>query len=86
MPMAVANIVKPKLSQQLQTLLVLEMRVVFLAAPIPPPAMEIDCTAGIECFEQTTCEANGHTGCCLSGCNTGSCYCDSLCHIFENCL
>ena len=33
--------VKPKLSQQLQTLLVLEMRVVFLAAPIPPPAKEI---------------------------------------------
>ena len=41
MPMAVANIAKPKLNQQLQTLLVLEMRVVFLAAPIPPPAMEI---------------------------------------------
>ena len=40
MPMVETNMVKPKLSQQLQTLLVLEMRVVFLAAPIPPPAME----------------------------------------------
>ena len=31
------------------------------------------------------CVANGHTDCCLSGCNTGSCWCDSLCHNFGDC-
>lgn len=42
--------------------------------------------AGVQCFEKSLCETNGgFTGCCVSGCNQGGCYCDQACHGFGDC-
>ena len=44
-----------------------------------------DRTAGVKCNPKGTCEAAGHTECCTSGCNAGSCYCDTACYGFGDC-
>ena len=42
--------------------------------------------AGVKCNSSPgPCEAAGHTGCCISGCNAGGCYCDSACYGFGDC-
>lgn len=45
-----------------------------------------DSTGGVKCSGVISqCEADGHTGCCTSGCNAGGCYCDEVCHTFQDC-
>ena len=42
--------------------------------------------AGVRCSgEIGLCEAAGFTGCCISGCNQGTCWCDQFCHNFGDC-
>ena len=46
---------------------------------------QVDAIASVRCTPKTICENAGHTGCCVSGCNTGTCYCDDSCHFFQDC-
>lgn len=47
---------------------------------------DAESTAGVKCQgEVSQCEAAGHSGCCISGCNAGGCFCDSVCHNFGDC-
>ena len=44
--------------------------------------------AGIRCRNVSVCELAGHTSCCTGPeelCSVGECYCDALCHTFEDC-
>lgn len=46
-------------------------------------------SAGVVCDVPIAggCKILGHTGCCISGCYqpAGFCYCDSFCHVFNDC-
>ena len=44
--------------------------------------------AGIRCRNLSLCETAGHTGCCTGpeeSCSVGECYCDEMCHFFQDC-
>lgn len=47
--------------------------------------------AGVRCSGPPgPCESSGHTSCCISGCSVNMpgaplCYCDSVCHTFDDC-
>ena len=50
------------------------------------PTCGSDQVAGVRCQgDVSQCEAAGHTGCCNSGCFAGNCYCDAVCHVFNDC-
>ncbi len=51
----------------------------------PANMCDADSTAGVGCNEVSICEQAGHSGCCVSGCNAGGCYCDAVCHTFGDC-
>ena len=53
---------------------------------LPATMCDSDSSAGVKCSgAPTQCELNGDTGCCISGCNAGGCYCDAVCHSFGDC-
>ena len=50
------------------------------------PTCTVHQLAGVRCSGDVgACEADGNSGCCFFSCNAGGCYCDAVCHTFNDC-